>query len=210
MIHAAISHARRSRLPRRVAILALLGPLLLAACGTAASPTPPAATPRPTPRPAATPSEPSPVASLPAASPTPMTDAACAMDDIEATSQGWGGGAGSLGADVTVHNRGPVPCFLPATPAVALFDAGGTVVLQSPPRLGDDLVVLNPSGAASFSFQFSNWCDESVALPVHVAVALANDAAGIDGLAVAAIADLPQCIGPGQPAEITTTDWVLG
>lgn len=195
MIRPAIAHASRHR-PPRIAALAVLGALLLGACGDPPSPSPsvsPAATPWP-----------SPSIAPPSASPA---EAACASTDIRATGGPWGGAAGSRGADIVVENHGVAACLLPAGPTVGLVDRAGTVVLASTPvRVGTGPSI-EPNGTVGFSLVFSNWCDPSVNLPLHVSLALASGTVDIENLAVSTIDKLPPCNGPGQPASLSTTDW---
>src|SRR4051812_33014680 len=105
-------------------------------------------------------SSPSPVASATSVTPTgePVV-AACAKGDIHASGGPWGGAAGSRGADVVVEYAGATSCLLPPRPVVAMFDATGTVVVQTRPIVATDEPALSPGRAWSFSVLFSNWCD---------------------------------------------------
>jgi hypothetical protein len=185
-----MTHPLRRSTAVRAAVLVVLA-LATAACGSTTSPSP---------------SSPS------AASPSlaaPSGGDACARAGVAATSGGWGGGAGSRGADVQVTNTGGAPCRLPPRPAVVLLDANGVSVLQSTPAVGGEPITLAPGGAASFSFITANWCDPAVALPVRPSVVLTAEAVAISDLPVATIDDLPACIGEGQPATISATDWEI-
>jgi hypothetical protein len=180
---------RPSPRPAALALL-LVASLALAACGTS-GPSPSTTTPS---------------ASAPASAPA-GTPAPCGRADLEVTSSGWGAGAGSRGSDVTVENAGGAACVLPPIPTVALFDATGAAILQNPVRVGGTAVTLEPGDTATFSFVASNWCESAVALPVSVSLVLADEVAGIAGLPVATVDDLPPCMGEGQPSSLSTTDW---
>jgi hypothetical protein len=171
--------------------------LVVAGCGGYVTPTP--ATARPT---ATGPSSPSGSAAAEAS--------ACATDAIRAQSDGWGGAAGSRGADVVVTNAGEAACSLPPRPAIAIFDNQGQVVLQSRPEPGGEPPTLDPGGTATFSFLVSNWCDQSATLPFHVTVVMADGPVGISGVPIESLDDLPPCNGPGEPASASATDWTPG
>ena len=126
--------------------------------------------------------------------------------DIQATGGAWGGAAGSRGSDITLENHGPAACLLPAGPTIALLDQGGTVLLTTPARAGSG-PSLAPNGQIGFSLVLGNWCDQSVALPLHFRLALAGDAVDIGSLLISTTDELPPCNGPGQPADLSTTDW---
>ena len=130
----------------------------------------------------------------------------CGTSDIVATAGQVGGAAGSRGADVVVKTSGTGSCQLPAFPAVAVVDSAGAVLLQSRLPLTSDGPVISSSGSYTFSFQFSNWCDQATKLPLHVALAVASGLVDVDGLSFAAN-DLPPCNGPGQPATVSATEW---
>jgi hypothetical protein len=133
--------------------------------------------------------------------------AACSTADIHASGGPWGGAAGSRGADVVVDYDGATSCLLPPRPVVALFDATGSVVVQTRPVVATDEPALSPGRAWSFSMLFSNWCDRAARLPLRPVVVLASGEVEIGGLSVATSDDLPPCNGPGQPAALSATDW---
>lgn len=203
MIRSSIAHARPTQ-PRRAVALLALGTVLLAACGGTAGVSP-----------SAQPASPAPGSSGPSASPgqptpTPGSSSsggACASSDIHATSGPWLGAAGSRGADIVVENQGATSCRLPAEPTVQLVDRAGTVLLASRPALAGGGPTIGPSGTVSFSLLFSNWCNRSVSLPLHVRLVLASGAIDIGGLSISTVDELPPCNGPGQPASLSTTAW---
>ena len=81
---------------------------------------------------------------------------------------------------MTVENVADVPCILLPAPEIAIFDATGAVVLSSQPDVPDEPPpTLEPASTASFSFQMSNWCDESAALPFRVTVVMTDAPAPI-------------------------------
>jgi hypothetical protein len=135
--------------------------------------------------------------------------AACSKADVHASGGPWGGAAGSRGADVVVEYAGATSCLLPPRPVVAVFDATGTVVLQTRPIVATDEPALSPGRAWSFSMLFSNWCDRAARLPLRPVVVLASGELEIGGLSMATSDDLPPCNGPGQPAALSATDWEL-
>jgi hypothetical protein len=121
-----------------------------------------------------------------------------------------GGAAGSRGADVTVENSGPAACTLSLEPVVAAVDPVGSVLLQNRPALGANGPTLAPGETTTFSFVMSNWCDADVSLPVGFRLVLAGGVVEIGGLSITTIDDLPPCNGPGQPPDMTATDWAVG
>jgi hypothetical protein len=105
-----------------------------------------------------------------------------------------------------VDNRGSAPCLLPAGPAVALIDAGGTVLLSTPASAGSG-PALEPGRMIGFSILLGNWCTQDARLPLHLRLALAGDAVDIANLSVSSMEELPPCNGPGLPASLSATDW---
>jgi hypothetical protein len=194
---------RPTRRQPRILALVLVGfvALLVAACGET-NPSSPPATPASA-SPSASPSSPSP-------SPTATASQAagpCAGTDLRVTGGPWGGAAGSRGSDVLVENLGATPCVLPAGPLVALIDATGSVLQQSGPTPVGEGPAIGPGGSRTFSLVIGNWCDDSVALPVRLQLALAGGSVDIGGLVLATVDELPPCNGPGQPATLSTTTW---
>ncbi len=153
------------------------------------------------------PASPSASAGSPAA---PGSPGACDPASIIATGGPWGGAAGSRGADITVTNRGTAACDLPSSPAVAIVDPGGNVLVQSlATGASGGPVSIGPNQAATFSILFGNWCSQSVSLPLQVRLALAGGAVDIAGLAIATADALPPCNGPGQGPSLSATAWQL-
>ena len=180
---------RLRRAPLPALISALGAAMALAACGPTIGSTPPAAT-----------------------EPPPATDAtgevrACEPADLDVTSTGWGGAAGSRGADVIVVNGAPAACSLDG-PRVAVLDADGTVLLESEGESSEAL--LEPGASSAFSFTFSNWCEPGSALPLQLALAVGGDLVVIDALAMPTVDDLPPCNGEGQPPSLSTIPWAQG
>ena len=205
-----------SRPPRRPvagAVATTVLCLLIAACS-------PAAVPSASPASSATPTQSSATASpvtnsappnapnAPSATPAGTSAiVACTPADIVATAGPLGGAAGSRGADIAVGASGAASCQLPTSPVVALADLSGKVLLNSHLPVGADGPVLSASVSFSFSFQLSNWCDQSAAMPLDVLLALGSGSVKVAGLSLA-LADLPPCNGPGQPAVLSTTEWL--
>jgi hypothetical protein len=130
----------------------------------------------------------------------------CVAEALTASGGPWGGAAGSRGADIVVTNGGTAPCVLPAHATVAIVDSTGTAVLSTQPQAGAGPTI-EPGGSEGFSVLVSNFCDETVNLPMHLSMALATGSIDVTGLEMATTDDLPPCNGPGQPAAISTTDW---
>ena len=131
---------------------------------------------------------------------------ACSPDDLALTGGAWGAAAGSRGAEVSVENRGSAACTLPAGPSVALLDAAGTAIIESPPPADEPGPTLEPGGVTTFAILFSNWCDEGTALPLRVVLRSGSAGIPIPGLDMTAD-DLPPCNGPGQPASLSANPW---
>jgi len=174
---------------RRVLLVAFLVPAVAAGCGGGG--------PSPTTTPAG--ASPAPVASA--------TLAGCAAASLGVRSPGWGGAAGSRGADVMVENTGSTACSIDG-PRVAILDASAAVVLES--EGPTETVVLEPGSSTAFSFTFSNWCDPETALPLRVALVSGTDLIAIDGLTAATVDDLPPCNGEDQPPSLSTIPWAQG
>ena len=117
-----------------------------------------------------------------------------------------GAAAGSRGAEVSVENRGSTACTLPASPSVAVLDAAGTAIIESPPPPDETGPTLEPGGVTTFAILFSNWCDEGTALPLHVVLRSGSVGIPIPGLDMTAD-DVPPCNGPGQPASLSANPW---
>jgi hypothetical protein len=144
---------------------------------------------------------------VPAATASPAPGGgACAPTDLALVSGGWSSAAGSRGADVSVENRGGGACTLPAGPAVAILDAAGTQLLESAPPTGAPGPTLEPGAVATFTILFSNWCDETAALPLHMALRAGDASVPVPDLDLAAD-DLPPCNGPGQPPALSANPW---
>ena len=131
---------------------------------------------------------------------------ACTPDDLALTGGAWGAAAGSRGAEVSVENRGSAACTLPASPSVALLDAAGTAIIESPPPADEPGPTLEPGGVTTFAILFSNWCDTGTALPLHVVLRSGSAGIPIPGLDMTAV-DVPPCNGPGQPASLSANPW---
>ena len=142
----------------------------------------------------------------PVATPTVEAGGPCAPSDLALTGGAWGAAAGSRGADVSVENRGPAACMLPAGPAIAVLDAAGTELLASPPVADEGAPVLEPGAVATFTVLFSNWCQEGTALPLHVVLRAGDASIPVPGLDMTAD-DLPPCNGPGQPPALSANPW---
>jgi hypothetical protein len=176
--------------------------ILVAACATTTT------SPSPSPSLAATATA-SASASSPASATATATEAggaACAPDDLALTGGAWGAAAGSRGAEVSVENRGSAACTLPAGPSVALLDAAGTPIIESPPPADEPGPTLEPGGVTTFAILFSNWCDQGTALPLHVVLRSGSAGIPIPGLDMT-VDDVPPCNGPGQPASLSANPW---
>jgi len=176
--------------------------IFVAACATS--------TTTPSPSPSAAPSSSAPATATATAAATATATAAgggpCAPDDLALTGGAWGAAAGSRGAEVSVENRGSAACTLPAGPSVALLDAAGTAIIESQPSADEPGPTLEPGSVTTFTILFSNWCQEGMALPLHVVLRSGDAGIPIPGLDMAAD-DLPPCNGPGQPATLSANPW---
>jgi hypothetical protein len=144
----------------------------------------------------------------PASSPSAASAAiACTPADVTASAASWGGAAGSRGADVAVESTA-TSCILPPRPVVAILDATGAAVVQTSPVVATGEPTVGPGQPRSFSVIFSNWCDAAVRLPLRPVLLIGSGEIEIAGLSLATTDDLPPCNGPGQPASLSTTDWV--
>jgi uncharacterized protein DUF4232 len=178
-------------------------PLPLASRSPAATEAARSAAASPTPASAAPSSAPTSPPSTPAGS---TAIAACTTSDLTATAGPLGGAAGSRGADITVASMPSASCQLPSSPVVALVDPSGNVLLSSRLPVTANGPLLSAATSYTFSFQLSNWCDQSAAMPLHLVLALASGSLQVTGVTMSA-ADLPPCNGPGQPALLSTTEW---
>lgn len=185
---------QRLRGLHRLIVVPTLAVLAVACTTTTTTPSP------------APPASPASASLAPAASASPASEGAeCAPTDLALVSGGWSAAAGSRGADVSVENRGATACALPAGPSVAILDASGTQLLESPPTDAPG-PSLEPGAVATFTVLFSNWCDEAAALPLHVALRAGDAAIPVPDLDLTAD-DLPPCNGPGQPPALSANPW---
>jgi hypothetical protein len=179
--------------------------VIVAACGTAASPSPSSAL-------ASVSSSGSPGASASAPTSSASSDAStgganCASAGLHVTGGPWGGAAGSRGADVVVENMGSADCVLPVSPAVTVNDPSGAVLVRSGPAPASGGPTIRPTGTVTFSLLLGNWCDRTVTLPVHLELDLSSGSVKIANLTAATFDELPPCNGPGQPPTLSATDW---
>jgi hypothetical protein len=201
-------HGSRGGLVAALAAVALL----LVACTPSPTPSPsPVASPSPeaSEAPASAAASPTPSSAPTNPPPTPVGSTAigpCTTSDLTATGGPLGGAAGSRGADITVASMPSASCQLPSSPVVALVDPSGNVLLSSRLPVTPNGPLLSAATPYGFSFQLSNWCDQSAAMPLHLVLALASGSLQVTGLTMGA-ADLPPCNGPGQPAMLSTTEW---
>jgi len=164
--------------PRRTVLAVLLVAVLLAACGGSAIPSP----------------------SLP-------SSGACTNVDVRATVGQWSAAAGSRGTDISVENVGSSSCVLPASPSVSLVGPAGSILLAGSPAPAGPGRTIGPGDTIGFSLVFSNWCDQSVSLPLRFRLALASSEIDIGDLNVTNADELPPCNGPGQSAVLSATEW---
>ena len=191
--HPASTGRERSRHP---VFAVLLVAVFLAACGGSAIPGP--SLPSSSPNPSKSSSSPSP--SLP-------SSGACTSLDVRATGGQWSAAAGSRGTDISVVNVGSSSCVLPASPSVSLVGPAGSILLAGSPAPAGSGRTIGPGDTIGFSLVFSNWCDQSVSLPLRFRLALASSAIEIGDLSVTSADQLPPCNGPGQSAVLSTTEW---
>ena len=74
-------------------------------------------------------------------------------------------------------------------------------------EVGGEPPTIAPGESAAFAFQLSNWCEQQTRFPLIVSIVLATEATGVEGLPIENVDDLPPCNGPGQPANLSTTEW---
>lgn len=130
----------------------------------------------------------------------------CSPSDIKVVATNAGGAAGSRGADVQITAIGEASCRLPSRPMVALLDATGQPVLQTPITVDADGPLVSGPSPVQFTYEFSNWCSPTVSTPWTVVLATGVGAVPVTGLTYQE-ADLPPCNGPGQPPSITASGW---
>ncbi len=138
---------------------------------------PPSSTsPRPSPRPSPVPS-PTPVSSSaggPAVAP-------CGAADLTANILDWQGAAGSRIADVEVTNASSQRCTVRGTPALALVDGTGRVLLDSTSagasgrphvKPTDPSFEVAPGGHLKTQVRASNYCGAAATAPITIALTL--------------------------------------
>jgi hypothetical protein len=155
-------------------------------------------------------------------SPTPApSGAACRADQLAAGNAGWGGATGSLLGGFLVWNTSVTPCDIEGSPSVAIVDGAGhalkivestmpsppsqPIVLtpgQSAPPVNED----SPSGLASETFQWFNWCGTAPKAPLSLAVTL-NDIGvlRLHLLLGAGDTSAPRCDEPASPSTLTVS-----
>jgi hypothetical protein len=186
-----------------VGILGVAGLLaaLVGACSPAPSPSPT------TPGPSAT------AASTPPGSTSPSSPTGaqqpCRADELAMELGRWEGAAGGRFALVVVRTEGPT-CTLTGSPAVAIVDRAGTIIIDSTtepdggPHVtpGDPVVTVGPDRGATIAIGTSNWCDPPPQVPIGVLITFADESSRGFTPAQGTPDDLPPCNDPGSPARV--------
>jgi hypothetical protein len=93
----------------------------------------------------------------------------CEAKALSAYSGLWGAGLGSSYDELVVLNRGSLDCLLPTSPTIDLRDAGGKVLIATPPLADRPATVLLPPGwTAVARIAFADWCVTAPALPMRM------------------------------------------
>lgn len=136
---------------------------------------------------------------------------ACAPDQLLATSEPWGGAAGSVGTTVTVTNTGDVACTVQGAPGARITDGSGAAVVKAtgewqwktvslmPPPL-----TLRPGDRAMTTIRWSNWCGAQPSEPLTASLQLVTGALEITPDASAPRVLVPPCNGADQDSSLTT------
>jgi hypothetical protein len=153
---------------------------------------------------------------------TPIPDApACQADQLGAGNAGWGGATGSLLGGFLVWNTGDAPCVVQGNPTIAIVDAAGRslkidhatvpspaaqrVVLrprQSAPALNQE----PPTGLASETFQWFNWCASAPKGPLALAVTLPESPAlRLPIVFAGGDTSVPRCDDTAAPSTMTVS-----
>jgi len=148
-----------------------------------------------------------------AAAPAP-----CRAADLDmAVSHGGAGGGFFVWFDVTVI-RPDLACTLIGQPQVQLRDAGGNLLVASPPPDPDagQPITLSGGVGARVSYRWDNWCGSQgragalppIDGPITVLVVLPNDAGQLHAHPAGTVAEAgplasgPSCLAPDKPSEL--------
>jgi len=151
-----------------------------------ATKSPPAATPRPTPKPTVGP---------------------CSPNELSARITLWEGAAGSRIAHVELRNTGARPCIVEAMDRPQLVDGHGSVLIDGPAAGPSASLTVAAGEVLQALVEDSNYCGPSPAAPVTVRFVLR------DGQRITAAplspsdATVPPCNGAGSPSSISMRPW---
>ena len=153
---------------------------------------------------------------------TSIPDApACQADQLGAGNAGWGGATGSLLGGFLIWNTGDAPCVVQGDPTIAIVDAAGRslkidhaivpipaaqrVILrprQSAPPLNQE----PPTGLASDTFQWFNWCASAPNSPLTLAVTLPEiPALRLPIVFAGGDTSAPRCDDTASPSTMTVS-----
>lgn len=197
---------RGHRLPV-AALLSLLVPGLLAACGS----TTPTAVPNLTTGPTIGPATAPPVASAPIASITPPSTAGafappCAAADLKASHGLVEGAAGSVLFEVVLVAA--AACSVDAFPTLGIRDAGGAAIVGGV-AAGGGRIDLSPGGSYTSVVRISNWCIADPAFPLTLEIRLRAGELAVSGPLFEDDGGLPPCNGEGG-ANLEAQAWTAG
>jgi hypothetical protein len=135
---------------------------------------------------------------------------ACDRSDVTFTAEAWGGAAGSRGTVVSIAlAQGRAACTLPASVAVQIQDANGTVLVGMESVVAGGPALLEPGATYAGGAAWSNWCRSDPAVPVTVAVKLGDWPAWAPvNVPVNGLSPVPPCSGTG-PSTLSLSRFEL-
>jgi hypothetical protein len=173
-----------------------------------------ACSPAPSPSPAATESG-APASGESAGPPSPSSGspgaaAPCVATDLAIELSPWEGAAGSRFVVLTARTQEDIVCSVAGRPGVALQDAAAEILIDSmaepdgQPRVepGDPVVVIGPDSGATLAIGTSNWCEPPPTAPLGILLTFPDDSTVGHIPADGSLADVPPCVGPGEPPTI--------
>ncbi len=225
---------RRSAGRIRLGFSAAFVSVLIAACSSAATPTPiatvaaatstptPSALPTATPTPTAiaTPTDtavatPTPTPVAVHATPAPVARRLCTGPELRGAIMIWhtlggGGVQGDFFVGPLTSTSGGRLCYMRGTSEGQMVAAGAVIAdsgaSSAGVRVSDAFLPVDAGGRIYGSVTWSNWCPKGPSQPVTVALVLPNHLGRVV-LNTSGPTPVPSCVSSGSPTSVTSTSW---
>jgi hypothetical protein len=131
----------------------------------------------------------------------------CAPDTLRARITSWEGAAGSRIATVDLVNDGSRSCLLASLGRPQLVDGRGVVLIDGRDRRTTTSLMVEPGEHLTTMIAVANYCGPAPVAPVSVAVVQPDGASIVAAPAAVSDTAVPDCLGPGQPAQVDMHPW---